>query len=135
MMSKKKAVSLQEIIQSLHKDTSISRIVVHANVKQEVVVADGASNNEENKEPDAKYNHAFSKMIHASVKREEVVVEEASNNEENEEPDLKSNHAFFKMISSLPPFHTPIKKAQGGFKYLYEATSPDKINGANYFNV
>ena len=69
---------------------------------------------------------------------EDAIIIEAETDSENEELEtakvnkadkITSNVAYCKLIATLEPVHTPIQKSEGGFHYLFEAESPDKIDG------
>ena len=44
---------------------------------------------------------------------------------------VKATKEYFQSIKTLEPVHTPFVKPQGGFTYLFEAASPDKLEGNN----
>jgi hypothetical protein len=70
---------------------------------------------------------------------EEAIVEEDSGTDGDEPENSKtktdkisSNVSYCKLISTMEPVSTPILKSEGGFHYLYEAESVDKIDGMHH---
>ena len=99
-------------------------------ISQEIINA--CKKNSESEESDS--NNEQEEQEDQDLQEIIIEAETDSENEEQESTKVKadkvtSNVSFCKMISTLEPVHTPIQRSEGGFHYVYEAETPDKIDG------